>query len=187
MAPNLYKILTGNEIPSNIFSCNHRPLIAKGDASRDHDGVPMSDYLENPESYGPFLIPHFDAGPDLCFLISYKSTLIPVFVQLKLSNHVSRVKALATTDPLKFYTSKNYKRPKKYLSEYQNCINIIKKNYNGTYIGILIAYPKSWKSEKVTKTTTDGLTRWERVFDGAHKGEIFDDEHLNFLANIGIE
>lgn len=147
----------------------------------------MSLYLENPDLYGPFLVPHFDAGPDLCFLISINCTLIPVFVQLKLSNHVSRVKALATTDPMKFYTSKNNKRAKKYSTEYQNCIGTIKSKYNGTHIGILIAYPQSWKSEKMTKTNINGWIRYEKVFDGAHKGEIFDEEHLNYLANIGIQ
>ena len=179
-------MLTGIDSASDIYNRKLEPLISKGGIG-DQGGISLSSYLENPEQYGTFFIPHFNAGPDLCFLLKVDNILTPVFVQLKLSHHVSRVKALATTDPLKFYTSKNNRRPKKYETEYQKCIRILKSEYNGRHIGVLIVYPQSWKSSINTTTTSDGWKRVVKVFDYVNRGEIFDEDHLKYLENIGIK
>lgn len=186
LAPKLYRILTGIDLESKIHNHKLEPMISKGGIG-DQGGILLSSYLENPGLYGTFFIPHFNAGPDLCFFIEVENTLIPVFVQLKLSSHVSRVKALATTDPLEFYTSKNKQRSENYAKEYRQCINILKRKYGGRNFGILIVYPQSWKSSKTTTTTSNGWNRFEKVFDGANRGDIFDVNHLKYLGNIGIE
>ncbi|KAJ3216303.1 hypothetical protein HK099_005920, partial [Clydaea vesicula] len=143
---------------------------------------------ENPQKFSPFFIPSFNAGPDLCFFIERcdGGGLIPVFIQLKLSHHVSRVAALSTTDPLKFYRDKNNKKIENYMEERKKCIDIINNQYNKTHIGILIAYPKSWLSSTYEKKDNDGWVRYEKVFDGTLENRIFDETHLIYLAGIGI-
>jgi hypothetical protein len=175
---NLYNTFTQHQTSDryDIYNCKHQPLISKGDTIGDHVDISLSQFLDQPTNFGPFFIPHFDAGPDLCF-----------FVQLKLSNFVSRVRAIATTDPLSFYKSKNNKRAKKYTAEQKKCVDIIKKKYNGIHIGVVIVYPQVWKSEICSRVEGDSWIRYERVFDGRNQDGIFDSNHMEYLANIGVE
>lgn len=183
----LYSTLTGSVSGQAKIHNVRSPLISKGDKVGEVEAVTMSSFLADPAQYGTFLIPHFDVGPDLCFFIEHEPNLVPVFVQLKLSKRVSRVNAVATTDPEKFYSCKNKKRPKKYISEHKRCMEILKARYNGFHIGILIVYPQEWKSELFSETYKAGLVRFERVFDGRNQDGIFDEAHLQYLAKIGIE
>ncbi|KAJ3377968.1 hypothetical protein HDU92_007789 [Lobulomyces angularis] len=186
---NILDILTEpTNTSSNIYNINKFPIISKGDSFGENNANQLSCFLENPQKFSPFFIPSFNAGPDLCFFIERcdGGGLIPVFIQLKLSHDVSRVAALSTTDPLKFYRDKNNKKIENYMEERKKCIDIINNQYNKTHIGILIAYPKSWLSSTYEKKDNDGWVRYEKVFDGTLENRIFDETHLIYLAGIGI-
>ncbi|KAJ3202409.1 hypothetical protein HK099_001862, partial [Clydaea vesicula] len=79
-------------------------------------------------------INEFPIISDLCFFIERcdGGGLIPVFIQLKLSHHVSRVAALSTTDPIKFYSDKNNKQIENYIEEDSDGWVRYEKVFDGT-------------------------------------------------------
>ncbi|KAJ3376383.1 hypothetical protein HDU92_000407, partial [Lobulomyces angularis] len=181
---NLLNILMESEVCrcSHIANIENTPLIKKSKDFTSKIETKFSDFLRNPEKYGPFFQPIENAGPDLCFFIKDDTeTMYPVFVQLKLSRHVTRVAALNTVVPKLFYhinRGAESELANKYREEYNACIEVLTEKYNRRYIGIAIVYPQTWKNEiKNTSADKDGWFGTKKLFDIENAPEIFDQEH----------
>ncbi|KAJ3378284.1 hypothetical protein HDU92_007509 [Lobulomyces angularis] len=174
---SLWKIFTGEDFDSTIHNLKKDTLIQKDGKKR------LSDFLKNPES--TFFLPNCYAGPDLCFFISRANKkLVPVFVQLKLASDLNLQNALATTNPAHFYRNKNLKTYRSYMKEKEECLEIIKGDYDNTTIGVVICYPGGHRTPICTKTEKDGVVRYEKVFDGLNVDGFFTAEHMKYLNAI---
>ena len=147
-----------------------------------HTTQSLAQFLNSPET--PFYLPGNVVGPDIVLFFLVNGKRIPVFIQLKFSANVNRKQALGTTNPINFYSEMKKGKRKTRLGhqrDLDDCLDVLK---NGTHIGILIAYPMSWKSP-VSSTSDHKLGyRIEKIFDLSNASELFTDDHLTFLQQM---
>ncbi|KAJ3210999.1 hypothetical protein HK099_008131 [Clydaea vesicula] len=159
------------------YASHSTPLIATS------ANCTLSAFLIFPERHAPFYLPDQNAGPDLVFYISYDTNkLIPVFVQLKLSNSVRGTEGLATVDPENFFRNKYNEIPEKYKEEYSSCLETIRKHK--IFISLLICYPKIFKNLVSEVVEKKDWTCYKQVVDGKNQNGILAKKHEKLLKAI---